>query len=75
MGQIFSDEVPATAILDRLLHHCGVISINGPSYRLAPMLPGLPWPFRTCRAVSRDLAATRIGGTMESDTGCSLKPA
>ncbi|MEV4177024.1 ATP-binding protein [Nonomuraea sp. NPDC049709] len=24
----------ATAILDRLLHHCDVISINGPSYRL-----------------------------------------
>jgi len=23
-----------TAILDRLLHHCDVISINGPSYRL-----------------------------------------
>jgi len=22
------------AILDRLLHHCEVISINGPSYRL-----------------------------------------
>jgi len=24
----------ATAILDRLLHHCDVLSINGPSYRL-----------------------------------------
>ncbi|GHH56349.1 DNA replication protein DnaC [Streptomyces candidus] len=23
----------ATAILDRLLHHCGVVPINGPSYR------------------------------------------
>ena len=23
-----------TAILDRMLHHCHVISINGPSYRL-----------------------------------------
>jgi hypothetical protein len=33
-GQVFGDEVLATAILDRLLHHCEVISINGPSYRL-----------------------------------------
>lgn len=29
--QAFGDEVLATAILDRLLHHCDVISINGPS--------------------------------------------
>lgn len=33
-GQVFGDEVLATAILDRLLHHCEVVSINGPSYRL-----------------------------------------
>ena len=33
-GQVFDDEVLATAILDRLLHHCDVIAINGPSYRL-----------------------------------------
>jgi len=34
MGQVFGDEVLASAILDRLLHHAEVISINGPSYRL-----------------------------------------
>lgn len=33
-GQVLGDEVLATAILDRLLHHSEVISINGPSYRL-----------------------------------------
>lgn len=33
-GSVFGDEVLATAILDRLLHHCEVIAINGPSYRL-----------------------------------------
>lgn len=33
-GQVFGDDVLATAILDRLLHHCEVVSINGPSYRL-----------------------------------------
>lgn len=31
---MFGDEVLATAIIDRLLHHCEVIAINGPSYRL-----------------------------------------
>lgn len=34
MGQVFGDEVLASAILDRLLHHAEVIAINGPSYRL-----------------------------------------
>lgn len=34
MGSVLGDDVLATAILDRLLHHCDVISINGPSYRL-----------------------------------------
>ena len=33
-GSIFGDDVLAAAILDRLLHHCEVVSINGPSYRL-----------------------------------------
>jgi len=33
-GQVLGDDVLAAAILDRLLHHCDVVSINGPSYRL-----------------------------------------
>src|SRR5215211_5493802 len=33
-GGVLGDDVLATAILDRLLHHCDVININGPSYRL-----------------------------------------
>jgi DNA replication protein DnaC len=37
-GQVFTDEVLATAILDRFLHHCHVISINGPSWRLKDRL-------------------------------------
>ncbi|GAB2331268.1 hypothetical protein STREPTOSP366_64170 [Streptomyces variabilis] len=40
-GQVFGDEVLATAILDRLLHHCEVISINGPSYRLENRLKAI----------------------------------
>ena len=33
-GGVLGDDILATAILDRLLHHCDVIAINGPSYRL-----------------------------------------
>ena len=38
-GQVFRDEVLATAILDRLLHHCDVIAINGPSWRMKNQNP------------------------------------
>src|SRR5215216_3008324 len=37
-GGVLGDDVLATAILDRLLHHCDVININGPSYRLKDRL-------------------------------------
>jgi len=33
-GAIFQDQVIATAILDRVLHHCTTINIKGESYRL-----------------------------------------
>jgi len=33
-GDIFSDTVIASAILDRILHHCNVVNIKGESYRL-----------------------------------------
>ena len=33
-GEVFGDQVIATAILDRLLHHSHVINIRGESYRL-----------------------------------------
>ena len=33
-GEIFSDTVLATAILDRLLHHSTTINIKGESFRL-----------------------------------------
>ncbi len=33
-GQIFGDDVVASAILDRLLHHCTVVNIKGESYRI-----------------------------------------
>ena len=37
-GQIFNDDVIATAILDRLLHHSHPFLINGPSYRMKDLL-------------------------------------
>ncbi|MGH3094684.1 MAG: IS21-like element helper ATPase IstB [Streptosporangiales bacterium] len=48
-GGVLGDDVLATAILDRLLHHCDVVSINGPSYRLKdrvsnPHTEGEPMP-------------------------------
>ena len=33
-GMLLGDEVLATALLDRLLHHAEVIAINGRSYRM-----------------------------------------
>jgi DNA replication protein DnaC len=33
-GELFTDQVLATALLDRLLHHSTLINIRGQSYRL-----------------------------------------
>src|SRR5260370_30331821 len=33
-GKHFGDDVIASAILDRLLHHSEIFAINGPGYRL-----------------------------------------
>ncbi len=33
-GQVFGDDVIASAILDRLLHHSGIFMISRPSYRI-----------------------------------------
>lgn len=49
-GAVLGDDILATAILDRLLHHCDVLPINGPSYRLRnrmdliPAADVAPWP-------------------------------
>jgi DNA replication protein DnaC len=33
-GEVFNDQILATAILDRLLHHASTVNIKGDSYRL-----------------------------------------
>lgn len=38
-GNLLGDEVLATALLDRLLHHAEVLAINGNSYRMKDRLP------------------------------------
>lgn len=35
---VFGEPVLTNALLDRLLHHCSIININGPSYRLKDQL-------------------------------------
>ena len=40
-GEVFSDNVLANAILDRLLHHSCVINIKGNSYRIKDKLEHL----------------------------------
>ncbi len=36
---MFADQVVATAILDRLLHHATVVNIKGASYRMRAHVP------------------------------------
>ncbi len=33
-GEVFGDEVVATAMIDRLIHHAEILSLKGDSYRL-----------------------------------------
>ena len=63
-GGVLGDEVLATAILDRLLHHCDAININGPSYRLKDRLT-LVSGGETC---NDRYAETDTSGRTPSDT-------
>lgn len=40
-GEIFGDDVIASAILDRLLHHCHIIPTSGPSDQIKDKLEKL----------------------------------
>ena len=33
-GEVLGDQVMASAVLDRILHHCNVVNIRGESYRM-----------------------------------------
>jgi len=42
-GAVFGDPIAASAMLDRLLHHCHLVNIRGNSYKLR-QYPGLSLP-------------------------------
>jgi DNA replication protein DnaC len=60
-GDVFGDQVVATALLDRLLHHAVVVQIEGSSYRMRQHADLLPDATRSQRA-SRKMAAPRRRG-------------
>jgi DNA replication protein DnaC len=39
-GDIFADMTISSAIIDRVMHHCTLIKINGPSYRTKNLKKG-----------------------------------
>ena len=41
-GEIFGDELTATAMIDRLVHHAEILSLKGDSYRLRDKALGSP---------------------------------
>ena len=43
-GEIFGDDVTATAMIDRLVHHAEILSLKGDSYRLRDKDLGSPPP-------------------------------
>ena len=45
-GEVMGDQVMASAILDRILHHCIVVNIKGDSYRLKDRRKGNPPPYK-----------------------------
>ena len=46
-GEILGDSVMASAVLDRILHHCTVVNVRGETYRLKDRrknaLPTMRW--------------------------------
>jgi DNA replication protein len=64
-GEVFGDEVMASALIDRLAHHCHIVNIRGNSYRMrhhaeisAALQGELAEPPRRTRRSSRQEAPT-----------------
>lgn len=51
-GKLMNDEVLATALLDRLLHHAEVLTINGKSYRMKDRRVAVPTKGDTTRTAT-----------------------
>ena len=61
-GEIFGDEVMATALIDRLVHHCHIVNIRGNSYRLKNHAE-----FYNARRSGASAAATKRPSRREAD--------
>ena len=48
-GEVFGDEVTATAMIDRLVHHAAILSLKGDSYRLKDRELGRPPAAKTAQ--------------------------
>jgi DNA replication protein DnaC len=57
-GEVFSDPVVATALLDRLLHHAVVVQIEGSSYRLRQHADLMPEHLRSKAPIIAPFPAT-----------------
>ena len=60
-GEIFADQVVATALLDRLLHHAQVVQIEGSSYRLREHAALVPDNLKARYALSPEPPRRRRG--------------
>ena len=63
-GEIFGDDMAATAMIDRLIHHAEILSLKGDSYRLKDRDLGPRQTRRTHRRLtpSRHLANVNSAG-------------
>lgn len=59
-GEIFGDPVVATALLDRLLHHAIVVSIEGNSYRLREHADLIPEHLRSRPALNEQASSAPV---------------
>jgi len=46
-GEIFGDDVVAVAMIDELVHHAGILNLEGDSYRLKDEDLGSPPPAKS----------------------------
>jgi DNA replication protein DnaC len=67
-GSLLGDEVLATALLDRLLHHAEVISINGRSYRMRHRML-TDQPVEKDGKNGKSVAAKKRGSNFTGDLG------
>ena len=77
-GEIFGDEVTATAMIDRLVHHAEILSLKGDSYRLrtrtwaAHRRPSAPEADDGSHAPAPSRAADRLRAPVRGRSGSGV---